>query len=76
MPLDLVEQIGRAGPTPPTARMAKVTAITVTPASVDVDYGGGVVPALKYLSSYTPTVGGVVVVLPVGGHHIVLGKTA
>ncbi len=74
MPLNLVSEIQRAAQSGPVVRVGRVAVINAT--TVDVDYGGSIVPQLRRLTSYTPTVNDVVIVLISGGHSIVLGKTA
>jgi hypothetical protein len=73
MPRRLVDAI----PAPPTSCVLRAATVTGTPGSgaVELSLGGGTVEA-SYLSTYTPTVGDVVVVLQQGSQLLVLGIPA
>jgi hypothetical protein len=60
-----------------TRRLGTVSAITAgPPATVDVTVGGIVIPKVRYLASYSATVGDLVVVDFNGADPLVIGATA
>lgn len=66
------------GPNPTlTRRQGVVSAVNAgPPPTVDVTVGGIVIPAVRYLASYWPTVGDVVIVDFNGADPLVIGSTA
>lgn len=55
-------------------RLGTLTAIDTTDGSVTVDVAGASVPGMRWVGSYTPTVGDMVVVSRVDAMWVVLGK--
>lgn len=67
--LERVRRSQRAG-----MRIGTLTAIDAPDASVTVDCAGDVIPGVRWVGSYSPTVGDKVVVSRIGSMWIILGK--
>lgn len=71
----LVERITRVGAEVDTiTRLGNVTAIDATDLSLSVSMAGGVVTGVRWLASYTPTVGDFVAVTRTGQAWLCLGR--